>query len=259
MLDKVSSLLTQVGERILTWRERSISTGRWEGTQLKTAADFEAHRMLARGLTEILSVPCISEEDAASHGPVRHDTHWLLDPIDGTASFAEGYSGFVTQVALMVSGRPVLGVVHAPALDLTYRAERSGRATCNGAPIYCTPSVQRRPILVDNYPEPRGVSRMVYDKLGCENYLESGSIGLKICRIADGSADIFVKDVTIRDWDVAPGELILSRAGGFLLTMSGDPIPYQGLFERRGLIAAGNQEVLSAALNCTRDFLGDNS
>jgi 3'-phosphoadenosine 5'-phosphosulfate (PAPS) 3'-phosphatase len=100
---------------------------------------------------------------------------------------------------------------------------------------------------------------MVYDKLGCENYLESGSIGLKICRIADGSADIFVKDVTIRDWDVAPGELILSRAGGFLLTMSGDPIPYQGLFERRGLIAAGNQEVLSAALNCTRDFLGDNS
>ena len=70
--------------------------------------------------------------------------------------------------------------------------------------------------LIDNYPEPRGIAAKLFDKMALEQYVESGSLGLKICRIAEGSADIFVKDVLVKDWDLAAPELILHEAGGIL-------------------------------------------
>jgi 3'-phosphoadenosine 5'-phosphosulfate (PAPS) 3'-phosphatase len=57
-------------------------------------------------------------------------------------------------------------------------------------------------------------------------FVECGSIGLKICRVADGSADVFMKSLRFKTWDTAPGDLILSEAGGRLGTWDGAPVDY---------------------------------
>jgi 3'(2'), 5'-bisphosphate nucleotidase len=244
MLEKVSDLLRVVGDEMLTWRGGNLCDGHWEGDQLKTVADQEAHRLIKVGLAKIAPLPCISEEDACSHVTKRPEIYWLIDPIDGTASFCNGFDGFVTQVALLRNCKPVLAVVHAPALGLTYTAIQDGPALCNRAPISTSVSGIRTPILIDNYPEPRGIARRLYDEIGCGGYVESGSIGLKICRVADGTADVFLKDVRVRDWDLAPADLILARAGGLLTTLDGSSLSYDGDFERVGLIASSCRELL---------------
>lgn len=244
MLETLEVIMQELGGLLLEWRAHGMTNGRWEGSQLKADADQRAHAFLCKRLHHFLpGVPVISEEDTSAHDVHRPDEYWLVDPIDGTASFCTGFDGFVTQAAFMRRCKPILAVVHAPALGLTYTASQHGLAQCNHAPISTASLGTRAPTLIDNYPEPRGIARTLHDGIGCGGYIESGSIGLKICRIADGTADLFVKDVTVRDWDLAPADLILVRAGGLLTTLAGDPVPYSGEFERVGIIAAANLEL----------------
>ena len=175
--------------------------------------------------------------------------YWLVDPIDGTASFCGGYAGFVSQIALMEGAEAMLGAVYGPALDLMYLAERGAGASANGSKLKL--GWQGGDVLLtDNYPEPRGIAKLLYEQLPCAGYLESGSIGLKICRVADGQADLFVKDVTVRDWDLAPGHLILREAGGVLTDLRGRGIDYCGGMEQSGgLIAAASQDLADRVTN----------
>jgi 3'(2'), 5'-bisphosphate nucleotidase len=245
MLKTLETILIDLGSLLLEWRTLGETHGHWEGTQLKAEADLRAHNYLVTHLRESWpNIPIISEEDETAHKAHRPDEYWLIDPIDGTASFCNGFDGFVTQVALMRSCRPVLAVVHAPALGLTYTASLDETPLCNGVQISTNVSSNRGPILIDNYPEPRGIAQSVYNELVCSAYVESGSLGLKICRVADGTADLFVKDVPVRDWDLAPAHLILKRAGGQLTTLDGNALPYDDGFERVGLIASSNRNLM---------------
>ena len=74
-------------------------------------------------------------------------------------------------------------------------------------------------------------------------YVESGSLSLKICRVADGVADLFVKDVEIRDWDVAAPMLILFEAGGVISQVDGAQFDLYGDFEKNGLIVAKSEKL----------------
>lgn len=240
MIEPLENILKTVGAGLLRWQGRAV--GEWQGTQLKTEADREAHRALSSALTGLLNVPVLSEEDPASHTDPRAGRYWLIDPIDGTASLAGGFSGFVTQAALMQNGEPVLAAVYAPALDRMYTAEKDGGAFCNGERIRVSQD-ERRLILTDNYPEPRATAAEMMKALSCTGYMESGSISLKILRVADGSADLFFKDVVVRDWDVGAPSLILKEAGGFFTTVDGNPYLFSGDLEKLGLIAARNRSL----------------
>lgn len=240
MLEALEDILRRLGTRMLGWRREGLTEGRWEGTQLKAWADAQAHAFLVDELSRRFpGVAIVSEEDESTHAGGRPPEYWLIDPIDGTASFCGGFEGFVTQAALMRGTRPVLGVVHAPAMDLTYAAAAGGPASCNGR-VLGGPRPARAPVLVDNYPQPRGIAAELHATLPCGGYVESGSLGLKICRVADGTADLFVKDVIVRDWDLAPGQLVLESAGGTLADFGGAPIPYSGGFARHGVVAAAD-------------------
>src|SRR3954466_12402195 len=102
----------------------------------------------------------------------------------------------------MVGARPELAVIYAPAFGQVFGAVRGRGATLNGDTLNCAIPAGRR-ILIDNYPEPRGIAAEAFTGLKCTGYMESGSLALKVCRVADGSADIFIKDVVVRDWDMA--------------------------------------------------------
>ncbi|QBI55235.1 inositol monophosphatase family protein [Streptomonospora litoralis] len=113
-------------------------------------------------------------------------------------------------------------------------------------PLRVAPAASGAGVLTDNTPEPRGIARAAYERFGCRGYLESGSIALKLCRIADGGAHLFVKDVRVRDWDVAAPALVLEESGGALARLDGTPFAYTGSFEHTGVIGAAAAGVCAA-------------
>jgi 3'-phosphoadenosine 5'-phosphosulfate (PAPS) 3'-phosphatase len=247
MIERVEAILRALGDELLRWRSNGAVDVRWNASQAKSEADLKAHAFLVSALSEAWPhIPVISEEDP-DHIATRPDLYWLIDPIDGTASYCGGYDGFVTQTALMKRGAPILGAVVAPALGLAWRVVEGGVAERNGVAIRVNNSRATR-TLIDNYPEPRGCALALYRECGFSRYIESGSIGLKICRVAEGTADLFVKDVTVRDWDLAPAHLILNAAGGCLSTFEGAPIAYAGSMEKVGLIAAASADLMTEVL-----------
>ena len=253
LLGQVETILVSLGARLMALRESGLKPSTRQGAQVKSEADIIAHEFLVHELTKCWGdVPIVSEEDKSSHAARSTERYWLIDPIDGTASYCDGFDGFVTQAALMEAGRPVLGVVHGPALRLTYKAAIGVESTCNNAPIRIS-SRHTELALIDNYPEPRGIARRAYDALGFERYIESGSIALKICRVADGTADLFVKDVPVRDWDLAPAHLLLERAGGVLASFDGSPITYSGPVEKHGVLAASSQRMIDTVTAWQRE------
>jgi 3'(2'), 5'-bisphosphate nucleotidase len=231
----------EAGQRLLAWRAEGRFNAEQVGHTTKAEVDRLAHDCLAQVLG-VSGYPVLSEEEPEAFEVARPARYWLIDPLDGTASFVGNYSGFVTQVAFMDGRCPVAAAVCAPALDLLYTAITGAGATANGRPLHTLPPVNGIH-LIDNYPEPRGIAARVHAGLPCGGYVESGSIGLKICRVADGTADLFVKDVPVRDWDLAAPHLVLNEAGGSMLRLDQNQFSYNGNPEHRGLVAASTPDV----------------
>jgi 3'(2'), 5'-bisphosphate nucleotidase len=237
MISELSQAARRVGGSLAKWRAERKFTGTQQGTQFKAEVDQWAHELWITELQALApGTPVVSEEDAASSKTDTRGKYWLIDPLDGTASFVGGFTGWVTQVAWMESHRPIAAVVYAPLSDEVFHASAAGGAFLNDRRLLLDPA---RPIqsLVDNYREPRGIAAATMQQFGISRYLESGSIGLKICRIAAGHADVFVKDVEVKSWDVAPADLVLSEAGGTLTTLDGQPFDYRLHLNHAGLIA----------------------
>src|SRR5262249_60067014 len=74
-------------------------------------------------------IPCVAEELCEAEGtPPCCDRFWAIDPLDGTREFIARNGEFAVLIALVEEGRPVLGVVHGPAVGLTYAACGPGTA-----------------------------------------------------------------------------------------------------------------------------------
>lgn len=242
----VEDLLRRCGDELLSLRQAGNVRGEWKGEQYKAEADLIAHNFLVDGLqTEFPDIPIVSEEDEDSLAE-QADDYFIIDPIDGTASFAEGFPGWVSQIAYVRQQVPILAGIYAPASGEYFEAIRGKGAFCNRRRLQVGGTEAGMATIIDNYPEPRGLALDAMRGLGISHYLESGSIGLKICRIADGSADLFIKDMMPRDWDIAAPMLILKEAGGILVDLQGQE-PRLGIGSRHhsGLIATRSQRMLN--------------
>jgi fructose-1,6-bisphosphatase/inositol monophosphatase family enzyme len=207
--------------------------GEERGDQLKTAVDRAAESFvleLLRG--EFPGERILAEEDFEEAGQ-RWDApraYWTVDALDGTRSFVEGFAGYCVQVAWVEDGRVRVGVVHEPALDQTYYAIEGGgafRRPRGGEAERLAVAAEREiPRFVDST-RPRKLAGQWFARKNAE-LVELGSIGLKICRVADGTADIFLKELRFKLWDVAPGALVLAEAGGRLGLWDGGAIDYAG-------------------------------
>lgn len=243
LVGAAASAVVEVGDLLRRWRsDPAARGGAWEGSQFKAGADARAHRALSDRLAAVDErAPVVSEEDPASLCSPRPARYWLIDPLDGTASYAHGFPGYVTQAALMVGERPQISAVFAPETRTLYTAVRGRGAYRDGRRL--PPGGTAPPgrgVLTDNTPEPRGIARRVFEGFGYEEYLESGSIALKLCLVADGSAHLFVKDVPVRDWDVAAPSLVVEETGGMVTRLDGDPFDYRGPYEHTGLIGGAD-------------------
>ena len=107
-----------------------------------TAADDEAEAIIVEELRRLTPEIAVVSEEAFARGEIPAEAparFWLVDPLDGTKEFLKCNGEFTVNIALIDDGRPILGVVAAPALLSPMPVpERGTRA--NGATAICAPS-----------------------------------------------------------------------------------------------------------------------
>lgn len=242
------ALMESVGQQLANWRSDAAFRCVHSEVDFKTEADRRAHELICRGLAQLYPGVDIISEESPVHDITRPHAYWLIDPIDGTASWYHGFNGFVTQAAFIEQGQPFFGIVRAPILGKTWIGMRGDGAYLNDCSLPPLTASQRL-IITDNTHKPHGIAQDLSVALHATGYLESGSLGLKSVLVADGSADLFVKDVCVRDWDIAPAAVILDQVGGHLLMSDGLPYVFGGAFEKPdGFIVARDDVLMDRAV-----------
>ena len=159
----------------------------------------------------------------------------MIDPLDGTKDFKNNGEGFSVMIGLYDKGKPILGVVYAPAKDLLYYAEKNKGAYMiekNGP----TQKLQVRNM--DNLTDSRMVTRFIQgesrpgdqliDHFDVEEKIPESSIGIKLGLIARGNAEIHINtNFRAHKWDVCAPQIILEEAGGKLTDLDGREINYE--------------------------------
>ena len=210
-------------------RPETLFKGRRE---LVTAADKAAERTVVQALLErhpdhgvLAEEGVLTPQGQASRAG---DFLWIVDPLDGTTNFVHRIPFYCVAVALAWRGTPVLGVVHAPALDRTYTAARGTGAFCNGRPIRVTATADlRHALLATGFSYDRNEpghdtnqERLGRALLECRDLRRLGSAELDLCLVADGAFDGYW-ELYLQPYDVAAGAVVVREAGGRVTDLNG--------------------------------------
>ena len=231
-VDELVELAVRAGEEILdVYGSGEADAARKVDGSPVTEADTRAEAVILAGLAEIApGVPVLAEEAvSAGHVPdVSGGPFWLVDPLDGTKEFISRNGEFTVNIALVDDGVPVLGVVHLPALDVTYVGS-PGLAERRDADGVTQIAVRPVPhdgfdVLTSRSHSDEDTERFLAD-IAVRERVSAGS-SLKFCRVAEGAADLYPRMGRTMEWDTAAGHAVVLAAGGVVCTVDGDPLRY---------------------------------
>ncbi|RUO80255.1 3'(2'),5'-bisphosphate nucleotidase [Idiomarina tyrosinivorans] len=196
-----------------------------------TKADLASHDIICAELARFTpNTPILSEEEVNTPWSTRKswERYWLVDPLDGTKEFVRRNGEFTVNIALIEKGEPVLGVVYAPAKDKLYLGGEGATATLNGEPIRVRSRPDDQPLQVVGSRSHQSPHLIDYvEKMGVPYELVGVGSSLKICFIADGTADLYPRLGPTSEWDTAAAHAILRAAGGEIYTLKEDlPLRY---------------------------------
>jgi histidinol-phosphatase len=166
---------------------------------------------------------------------------WVIDPVDGTKLYAEGIPLWTTLIALVVDGRPVLGVADAPALGVRYHAVRGGGAWRDGHRLATSDIDALADAFVGHSPLEEWMSTGDEPRLHAVASRARRTRGLSDAwahvLVAQGSMEALVEHEPCFPWDWAATEVIVEEAGGRISTLEGaEPAPGSTLLVTNGLV-----------------------
>ena len=227
--------------------------GKTDGSPV-TEADLAADRIIAEGLARLApEIPAVSEERAPEATAGCPSAFFLIDPLDGTKEFIAGRDEFTVNLALVVDGTPLLGIIGAPALGLIWRglvgegAERlaTGQGQGNEHTLGPAQSIRTRPFPSPGHPWIAAVSRS-HGNAATEAFIDGrpGAIrerlgsAIKLAKVAEGAVDIYPRLAPTSEWDIAAGHAIITAAGGKMTDAAGGELRF-GQRTRAGVQAGG--------------------
>jgi 3'(2'), 5'-bisphosphate nucleotidase len=226
-------------------RARMRLHGKIDGSPV-TEADLAADRILRDCLAQLAPhIPVVSEERVALAEPPHAGSFFLVDPLDGTKEFIAGRSEFTVNLALVTDGTPLVGIIGAPALGLTWRglvgrgAERmSTGAGKAGQTIIQVEPIHARPLPAAGQPWIAAVSRSHGDaRTDAFISARPGAVrrtlgsAVKFAGVAEGTVDIYPRLAPTHEWDVAAGHAIVTAAGGKVTDPQGADLLFGGRFK----------------------------
>jgi len=238
LLQQIELLTREAGRRIMAWygRDEAEALEKADGSPL-TNADLESHAAITAALAKSLPgmpepLPVLSEEGIEElEGTCwcKWPRYWLVDPLDGTKEFLAGNGEFTVNIALIEHCQPVLGVVHAPALERSWIGEGQSawRRDGEGQPrIIRAAGTRGEPLrVVASRSHASAELEQMLDALGAVTRMSMGS-SLKFCLLAEGSADLYPRLGPTMEWDTAAADAVLRAAGGSVQTFDGQPLRY---------------------------------
>lgn len=239
-LQIAENLAREAGKAILQYfhegfeiEQKSLNTNYSEPV---TIADTTSSRIIVEGLA--IAFPddgILSEEEVDdTERRLASDRVWIIDPLDGTKGFTEKQGDFAVQIALVVGGTPVLGVVFQPIGDVLYTAVKG-----EGTYLSLKGGTPRERVHVSGKTDfelmTMAVSRShrsskmhrIFEHFGFRDEFAHGSVGLKVGFLAQQKADIYIHmSPHTKYWDTAAPQVILEEAGGKLTDIFGGDINY---------------------------------
>ena len=229
LLARAGTLAAEAGVRAMKFYGNTTVVLKQDASPL-TLADTASHEFLMAALPGLApGIPVVSEESAPESAPAA-GRFWLVDPLDGTKEFVKGTNEFTVNIALIEAGRPVLGVVHAPALGVTYFASRDTGAwfQSGGSPAVRISTRRADPARLAVVASKDHAGPLVAAMLSRLPDAELKSMGssLKFCLVAAGQADLYLRDLPTMEWDTAAAQCVVEAAGGGVYELSGTPLAY---------------------------------
>ncbi len=203
-----------------------------------TDADLAADSLLKRRLTAAFpEAGWLSEETVDDFERLSRRSLIIVDPIDGTRAFVAGDPRWAVSAALVVDGRPIAGVVHAPALDKTYAAARGAGATLNGSALRVSGLSRQSKFVAAG---PKLILQAMGQKLGAMIDIAPRvpSLAYRLCMAASGALDFAVAAEHAHDWDIAAADCVLEEVRAQLVDPSGERLVYNARQVRRGALLA---------------------
>jgi 3'(2'), 5'-bisphosphate nucleotidase len=213
-----------------------------------TLADRKSHEIIS-GYLEKTDYPVLSEEgkDIPYEKRRQWDYFWLVDPLDGTKEFIKKNGEFTVNIALVHQGTPILGVVFAPYVrELYFGARQFGAYKVEGMDeklmgfedldelmkagnILPLKSERRKLVVVASRSHMNDETQSYIDglmeKYGDAEFVSKGS-SLKICMVAEGSADVYPRFAPTMEWDTAAGHAV-ALASGYPVTHQDGTTPLE--------------------------------
>lgn len=259
VLDQVEALAQQAAQATMTVYHDNfdVEYKRDDRESPLTEADEKAHRIITAGLEEITpDIPVISEEASTNRDFERRqhfERFWLVDPLDGTREFVNKNGEFTTNIGLIDHGLPVAGIVVAPVPELVYRAGNGEAVVRRDGETHNLSTSRENDLhkatLVHSRSHPSDRLSKLLDHTDFGQTLERGS-SLKICMVAEGSADIYCRFGPTWEWDTAAADALLRLAGGKFTEIDGSPQIYNkpSLKNERGFLVT-NELLHEAAVD----------
>ena len=198
----------------------------------------------------------LSEETADDLARLDMANLLVVDPIDGTRAFLTGDPRWSVSIAYIHDGRPIAGVIHAPALGQTYQAALGCGARRDDAPIHAS----RRPALegaLVGGPRSMVAALAKAARVDLAAAPRIPSLALRLAQVADGGLDVGLASASANDWDVAGADIILSESGALLTDVRGQILHYNRQNMRHGALLACGAGLAPAVVKAARSAFGE--
>ncbi len=238
MIQAIIDISIQAGNAILEIYKQDIEVEIKNDQSPLTMADKNANAIIIEGLKKLdITIPIISEENKLTDYAVRAawTKCWIVDPLDGTKEFIKKNGEFTVNIALVEDGIPILGVVHVPAQNVTYFAEKDKGSFKieNGKTV----NLQIRKLAEDGIlkivgsrshqtPELLAYVEQQKERFANVDFVAAGS-SLKFCLLAEGKADVYPRLGLTMEWDTCAGQIVATEAGAEVLRVDNNqPLLY---------------------------------
>jgi 3'(2'), 5'-bisphosphate nucleotidase len=249
--ESVYELTLEAGRRIMSFYHRDLDGIVQKNSSVAADARLAAHYYLTGALGPLLpDTPVISGQTDESLRDLlpRASRYWLVDPLDEASEFLNRSDEFAVNVALVEKGQPVLGVVHAPARGLTYFATTSGGAwqSHGGLPLarISTRVAHVAHLGVVASKDHAGPLVGALLEHVAEETIRWMASSLKYCLVAEGGADICLRELPSLEWQTAAAQCVVEAAGGLFCLLDGKPLSYgKAAFKNPPLVAVGDWQL----------------
>ncbi|WP_373768076.1 3'(2'),5'-bisphosphate nucleotidase CysQ [Glaesserella sp.] len=253
LLDNILDIANQAGKHLKRFYAETVEVQIKSDKTPVTEADLFISQFVIEQLQALTpTIPILSEESCKIPLAERSQwqEYWIVDPLDGTQQFIDRTDQFSVVIGLVQHNRPVLGVIHAPALNKTYYAmEKHGAFLSeNGQTRSLSENGKNQPesdrlLITIGTSSSQTIAQTIQPPYRFD-FLKYGSSSLKAGLVAEGKADCYVRFGDTGEWDTAVAEILLAETGGQIFDLRFQPLTYnqRETFVNPYFVMVGNKQ-----------------